>query len=859
MSHNVVYLAQVTLRQYFEYFRLRNPNGGAEAYFHVDANGSVVTSGSAPSQAGLDAVDITPTDDPLSPTYIVIVSVAEYLYYNGTALISSSTIPAHNGPDPQPWSADPLIVFSKKQSFQYIITSGTPPAIVTIEQPPVFQSLYFSGGANVPIYNGQLWRPALQTILNTTVGFNLEEGKLTGQAIPRIGAMTLDISDESYDTLGFIPWDGRRMEVWRGKEESLRAEAYWKMDEPSGFDQRIDSAGSFHLQNPVNAAVAAGKLGKAADFNGTTHYLRLQDGNDLAKGDEDFSLCGLVYADSVAADQVICGKANLPTAIEYVVWLETGPPARLQLRVTHDGSTIVAADSSVTVATATWYFFCAWHDSVANTINIEVNGTLNSTAHTLGIFTGTVPFAVGAADPAGTPETFLNGRVQFLSVYDYALSADEREMLYNHTLSEMSSVSGRASDLDTPIFVRVLDAVVQHIEWTQDVFTISLADPAERLRIPIQENLYAGTGSLEGGTDLAGKPKPLCYGSGENISPVLVDRASLVYQVHDGQVQGIDDVYDRGVALTFAVNLASVYTWTPIAGQYATSTTTGTFRLGAAAVGPVTADIRGAVDTTLSPQWPRRIDQVIKRIGENHAGLSDPESFDNGSMERYRLTYTGDSSLYIKEQRFIVDVLSDLVLGGIWGCTPVAGLLYVKQIAFDVTNLDIITEDFLLNNGDITRIPTAVPPWRLRLGYNRSWYVHGEDEIASGAAAARKDFISFAERFSTKEEAEIRGIYLLSKDIEQSTSHTDRPTGALSFDISAETVRQFALLSVQRHVYRIRTRMLPFPVEVGETVTLVHSRFGLSAGQDFIIIGVTTTARLVGREVEESLDITLWG
>jgi hypothetical protein len=61
----------------------------------------------------------------------------------------------------------------------------------------------------------------------------------------------------------------------------------------------------------------------------------------------------------------------------------------------------------------------------------------------------------------------------------------------------------------------------------------------------MQPNVYAGTGGVDGGADLAGKRKPLCFGNPRNVSPVLLVPSLLIYQVHDGSVAGIDNVYDQ--------------------------------------------------------------------------------------------------------------------------------------------------------------------------------------------------------------------------------------------------------------------------------------------------------------------------
>jgi hypothetical protein len=72
----------------------------------------------------------------------------------------------------------------------------------------------------------------------------------------------------------------------------------------------------------------------------------------------------------------------------------------------------------------------AWHDSVGNTINIQVNnGTADSAAHNLGVFYGTAPFAIGARDAAAAD--YWDGLIDEVGFWKRVLTADERTTLYN--------------------------------------------------------------------------------------------------------------------------------------------------------------------------------------------------------------------------------------------------------------------------------------------------------------------------------------------------------------------------------------------------------------------------------------------
>src|SRR5690606_4256550 len=121
-------------------------------------------------------------------------------------------------------------------------------------------------------------------------------------------------------------------------------------------------------------------------------------------------------------------------------------------------------------------------------------------------------------------------------------------------------------------------------------------DPQARLDHPLQHQLYAGTGSGEGGDDIKGRPKPVALGWCENVPAVLVDDVNLVYQVHFRGVESIAAVRDKGVTLTAAsdrADYAALVGATIAPGAYDTCLAEGLFRLGASPEGRITADVEG--------------------------------------------------------------------------------------------------------------------------------------------------------------------------------------------------------------------------------------------------------------------------
>jgi YD repeat-containing protein len=73
---------------------------------------------------------------------------------------------------------------------------------------------------------------------------------------------------------------------------------------------------------------------------------------------------------------------------------------------------------------------CAWHDAGADTINIQVNnGSVDSTAWTLGVYDGNAPFNIGRI--GGDSPSYHDGAIDEVVLYKRVLTLDERTWLYN--------------------------------------------------------------------------------------------------------------------------------------------------------------------------------------------------------------------------------------------------------------------------------------------------------------------------------------------------------------------------------------------------------------------------------------------
>lgn len=182
----------------------------------------------------------------------------------------------------------------------------------------------------------------------------------------------------------------------------------------------------------------------AAQFTAaSSESLSITDNAALSMADIDFTISGWFYFDTMTTAGLI-GKWNSDTSLaEYQLYYNGNGTSKFDFFVGYGGGAVASVSSSTTPTTSTWYFVVAWHDSVANTINIQVNnGATASTAHSNGVANGTNEFRIGRDQVTN----YHNGRIDSVGVWKKALSANERTYLYNsgqgRLYSEIAGYSG---------------------------------------------------------------------------------------------------------------------------------------------------------------------------------------------------------------------------------------------------------------------------------------------------------------------------------------------------------------------------------------------------------------------------------
>lgn len=401
-----------------------------------------------------------------------------------------------------------------------------------------------------------------------------------------------------------------------------------------------------------------------------------------------------------------------------------------------------------------------------------------------------------------------------------------------------------SADFTREQFVKVFDGVCASIEHSEDELIINIQNSEKTLESEFVQNKYGGYGGIDGGSDLAEKPKPLLYGECLHITPVLVDATNLIYQVHDGSMEAVTAVYDRGVALTSSGDVADITTATVSAGHFKTQLSGGYIKLGSTPDGQITVDAKG--DNTGG--YVSTSGKIATRLLRTKLGLFNliDSDIDQGAFNLIDLTVPAAIGIYITEKTSVLNVFNSIF-------TPIQCYWTYDEQGLITAGIGKEPETdsvFELNENNIIdgtfQVTNVYPPsWRVNIGYARNWT--SQSEIATGASDTYRDFVQEDFRRIIIED---RNIRTLSSNAIERTYDT---LLANESDATALASRITELYNSQRKIYKMSVKDLVFRVYVGDTVSIKLNRFNLDAGKNFLVIGLGVDAETNITELE------VWG
>lgn len=399
-------------------------------------------------------------------------------------------------------------------------------------------------------------------------------------------------------------------------------------------------------------------------------------------------------------------------------------------------------------------------------------------------------------------------------------------------------------------FQSVFVGTLESLTVTRKQVVIRLRDKQLIFSLPVLSTKYGGSNVLPNGldgtpSDLQGKPKPRLYGKAFNIPAPCVNTSKLTYQISDGALTTIDGVYDRGQALTAGTNWptsAQLQSATVTAGTYHSCTAEGYFRLGSTPSGLVTADAtQGSGGTNTAAQILRSL-ALAAGVPSGSISTADVMALDTDNSAVLGIWLSGDETF-----ARAMDLIAGSV-GAYYGFDPTGVLRMARLTAPSGTPVYTLQEYETIE--PFERRPARdgdIPAWSFTVRHSKLWAVQASD-IAAAVSAARRAFLTQEYRDELASDASVQTQYLLATQEVQETLLTS------SADATAEATRLLNLHKVRRDFFDLDApASVLASMSIMSTVALQNSRFGMSAGRSFRLLG----ARL--NLARDRVTLTVWG
>ena len=365
-------------------------------------------------------------------------------------------------------------------------------------------------------------------------------------------------------------------------------------------------------------------------------------------------------------------------------------------------------------------------------------------------------------------------------------------------------------DMNFLDFEKIMVANVKGITWNDDVLNIKIDDKKKQFTDNIQPDKYA---TLE----MRDTYKPMTYGYCFNVTPVLADAASLIYQVHDGAI--------ASVVVKFAGSIV-----TEDVG-YTVDLDTGLITMLTNPLGAVTCDVQGAAGTA---GYARTTADVIRRIVEDNSDMVWPDNFDTRSFDILNKSNNNEVGIYVRSgDKSIKNMLDSLMEGinGYWFFDRLDKLhVGVLGVSGSIPSYDGNTISKL--SRDITSPPT----WSVDVHYQHNFTVMTEADLAGQVSASNRSNLMVLNRTSNDNDTTIRDAHT---DVEQEIFSNLRLLAGAEY----QSARRLNLYGTVRDIYKVEIPFIDYSFQIGNGIVIQYERFGLDGGQVFIIVAIQENAR----------------
>ena len=400
-------------------------------------------------------------------------------------------------------------------------------------------------------------------------------------------------------------------------------------------------------------------------------------------------------------------------------------------------------------------------------------------------------------------------------------------------------------------FSTVLVATVDSAAFERERISIRLRDKTYLLNKPFNTSKYAGTNALPDGLEgtadnIKGQPKPKIYGRISLMKPVLVNTSKLIYQVNDGAVDAIINVFDSGAYLYRGLDYASeaeMLSTAPVAGEWRAYPATGYFRLGTSPFGVLGACVAekwayldcsaaGIIERILTAAGYTSADWVA-------ADFTNLDSKNAGSLG----VIVGDG----ETTEALIDRICQSV-GAWWGVDALNRFRFARLDAPSGASVATITDNEIIN---IERQPEQKQAiWQETLKADTNYLTMDRNSLAGVVPEDRANWFISASRDQVAEDSGVKTERLLAE-----SEINDSSLNGISI-AKAEADRRLSLFSSRRDTVTLTVgdpTSNYAAIDLGDVVTITSNQLGYQAGRQMVVTAIRPDFK------SNTFDITLWG
>jgi hypothetical protein len=451
---------------------------------------------------------------------------------------------------------------------------------------------------------------------------------------------------------------------------------------------------------------------------------------------------------------------------------------------------VLAGGLEITRYLSTRGFITGASDTPANTNYLPILSSSIQTTETITI-DGSPSFSFSDLEiinPTGQYDSWLDDIWNNRSVKLYIGEVDDTRANYNL------------------IFDGLIDSIDSKSPTT---LNIKIRDKLQRLNTSITETVLGGL------SENAQSLIPYTWGECFNVSPLLVDNATSTYQFNGDIGEDVIEARVNGAPVAITKDLSN-----------------GKFSLNRKPTGEVTCSVQGRKPLGT---YNKTIASVIQDIVLNFGKPADRfviGDIDIVNFNAFDTANTQTIGYNVKDKENIISAITNLAssIQGQVLCNRL-GKLQLHQIRLDGVSTRTIDEKDIIEKS-LRFAERLLVKSTVMLHYCKNWTV--QSNLKTGLANQSRSILANEFRLVTSNDPTVQGKYLQTAYPEPEVTYLVNKTEA-----QAEADRRLALWKVQRTIFEFEGTPNTSDLTIGQTITLKHSRFGLSAGKIGLVTSLT--------------------